>query len=173
MPWNKNTLDAVKAGLRDSAVNGQFVPHRWIEGIQSQNNGHVVHGCGWGIVGWYVAVMIGGADWAQRMLPVGATQADVDEVLQIAGLTPAEIESMDPMATWEAFDNALHFTHHYREQNWVAYINKSLQLAEFFIMILEEVDIVEHDELHLPYAVMAPKNPEKLVLQNPFFAEAV
>jgi len=79
MPWNQKTFGAVCAALRDSAVNGEFVPHVWADRVDvNDTGGCTFYGCGWGIVGWVTAVMLGGKDWATRAVPIGCSQGSVN-----------------------------------------------------------------------------------------------
>jgi hypothetical protein len=144
MPWKKSTLDAVCAGLRQSAENGQFVPRTWIEdtpGPGGPGGSVAVNGCGWGLVGWFVATMHGGPEWARYALPAGCDQEDVNEVLTTAGLTEQEIARMEPQVAWEVFDNQLDFAYENRFRDWQAYIQKSMLLAEYFISVLKRVPV--------------------------------
>lgn len=88
MPWDRETRRAAAAGLRHAARSGQFVPFVWNEAIEtSRDGGTAIYGCGWGQVGWTVAVFLGGTAYARHMLPVGAEQPQVNAVLKAAGLT--------------------------------------------------------------------------------------
>jgi len=144
MPWNPKTLAAICAGLRQSAQDGNFVPCAWNAGlVTGDHNGYHFYGCGWGLVGWFAAVFVGGADWAKCMLPIGCDQKDVNRVLRCAGLTQAEIARMTPAFVWARFDQELISAYCNRHLDWQAYIQKSMQLAEGFIAVLERVPVEE------------------------------
>ena len=156
MPWNQKTYGAVCAGLRDSARKGEFVPHVWSQHIESSDaGGSTFYGCGWGMVGWITAVMMGGTDWATRAMPVGCSQGSVNQVLLYAGLSESEITHMDPVATWQEFDDELVAAYQNRTHDWDTFIDVSIDLAEFFISVISRVSVDGSlDTQHLPYHLL-------------------
>ena len=88
MPWKQSTFDAVTGGLREIAQNGQFVPGRWIRDIEVGPDGlPIVPCCGFGAVGWLVAVTLGGVDYAMEKLPGHDTTWDhIEEVFDRCSL---------------------------------------------------------------------------------------
>lgn len=144
MPWEKGTFDAVCAGLRCAAVEGNLMPLEWNGGIQSNNNGgYAIYGCGWGQVGWLVAIVHGGVQYARDMLPPGAGQTEVNMILKAAGLTRAEIKSMDPQAVWMDFDCEIEDVYANRANDPEAFVVVSKAMAEFFIEVLSAVPVVK------------------------------
>lgn len=158
MPWNPKTFDAVCAGLRRSARDGNFVPCVWNGGITTNSDGGCrYYGCGWGIVGWFAAVFEGGAGWAKRMLPLGCRQGDVNAVLMHVGLTADEIARMTPMSVWERFDRELITAYNNRHHDWQTYIQTSMVLAEYFIAVLRRVEV--SDDVEMRFLPIAPASP--------------
>ncbi len=153
MSWNRNHLNATSQGLRQAAEAGEFVPFQWVESIDKTGKGYSFRGCGWGQVAWIVAVMKGGVNYAKSVLPVGSGQRQVNAVLRSAGLTSAEIRSMTPAQTWSVFDDELAQVYKARYQDYSAYIDKSKELAEFFIGVLNRVPI----EAKVPYRIFISK----------------
>lgn len=140
MPWDRETRRAAAAGLRHAARSGQFVPFVWNEAIEtSRDGGTAIYGCGWGQVGWMVAVFLGGTAFARHVLPVGAEQPQVNAVLKAAGLTDDEIAYMDPQCVWEHFDRDLFEAYENREADPGTFIEVSMRLAEFFVQVIELV----------------------------------
>lgn len=171
MPWKKSTLDAVCAGLRQSAENGQFVPFDWVEGPSDPGSSAAVRGCGWGLVGWFVGIMHLGLAQTKRLLPPEfTTQEEVNEVLTMAGLTEQEIARMEPQVAWEVFDNQLEFAYSNSHRDWQAYINRSLFLAEYFIKVLKRVPV--EDSLPSEYTTSGGCSLGRLSLFNPQATEA-
>lgn len=157
MPWKSNTLGAVSTGLRQAAVDGDFKPFDWNVSIQSTNEGgYSIIGCGWGQVGWLVAVFEGGVDYARRMLPVGAGQTEVNNILKAAGLTRAEIKQLDPQALWGRFDYELEDAYRERMADPDHFIAMSGWLAEFFINDLEGVSVLPEPLPSVPLTVGRP-----------------
>lgn len=156
MPWDKTTFGAVCAGLRDSARKGELVPCIWAKRIEAHDTGgYTFYGCGWGVVGWITAVMLGGTDWATRALSVGCTQGAVNQVLLHAGLSESDVSHMDPVGTWQRFDAELIDAYQNRHQDWDAFIETSTNLAEFFILVLSRVPVDESlEDRHLPYHLL-------------------
>jgi|GEM_PF-5410044 hypothetical protein len=162
MPWNQKTFGAVCAALRDSAVNGEFVPHVWADRVDvNDTGGCTFYGCGWGIVGWVTAVMLGGKDWATRAVPIGCSQGSVNSVMWQAGLTPSEISYMDPVNTWQYFDDKLSKAYSNRHADWDTFVDTSTELAEFFILVISRVPVDGSTETsHLPYNVLTVTSSE-------------
>lgn len=141
MAWKQSTLDAVCAGLRNAATSGRFVPGKWIASHNGPDG--CPAGCAWGLIGWFVALAIGGPAFARQQLPVGSWQEDINDVLMRAGLTEDEIRRMAPENTWKYFDNELQYAYENRLENWQAYIMTSLRLAEYFVKVVNRIPVGE------------------------------
>ncbi len=140
MPWMNDTRVVAATGLRHAALAGEFVPYVWNDGIMTTKDGGCsVFGCGWGQIAWTIAVYLGGTAYARQMLPVGSDQTAVNRVLMAAGLTQEEIDLMEPQEVWEYFDQDLDQVYQNREKDPEAFIETSIQLAEFFIDVLETI----------------------------------
>jgi len=143
MPWTKCRLEAVSAGLRKNAEEGRFVPFNWVDSYDHQGGCGGMTGCGWGVVGYITSLMMNGFEQTREILPEGACQYHVDSILMSAGLTPAEIELMNPRETWECFDGMIELSYDNRSTNWNAFITQSKIAAEYFIRVLERVPVVD------------------------------
>lgn len=140
MPWNPVTFAAVCAGLRRSAAAGEFTPYQWVDDIEmNEDGGRTFYGCGWGVIGWVTAVMMGGTAWAEGMLPIGCNQKAINTVLMLDGLSKREIRRMTPGAAWRHFDEELAEAYDNRAVDPDTFIAKSEELAEFFIDVLSRV----------------------------------
>lgn len=140
--WRQSYLDKARNGLRQAAKEGKFVPGVWIQDYDSPDQRP--RGCGWGLIGWLVAVALRGAGFAKYKMQVFSTQKQVNEVLLLAGLTEYEILRMTPENAWKYFDRELIPYYDSRlngAKEWDAYIAKSEELAEFFIRVLERVPV--------------------------------
>lgn len=140
MAWNRNLLDSVVNGLHSLAEEGRFAPGAW---IRHNEPGEGVVGCGWGLVGWLVACAIAGPLYAQIMLPVGCRQNAVNEVLKLAGLTRSDLRCMTQWDVIGHFDAELYEAYENRENDPERYLNKSLELADFFCQVLRRVPVAE------------------------------
>lgn len=142
MPWNSELLAAANQGLRNAAAQGSFVPSHWVDETDpSDGNGGGFHGCGWGVVAWSVAVAHGGIDYAIKSLPVGCSQTQINLVLKDAGLTRAEIISMDPQETWAHFDNIITEGYADRAEYPGSFQDVSCEAALYFIEVLKRVPV--------------------------------
>lgn len=174
MPWKLDIFNAVCTGLRAAAKRGEFVPNDWITSIEDDGAGgcHVM-GCGEGHIGWYAAVAHRGVDWARRMLPVGSRHEQVCSVLKHVGLTEAEIKAMNFPAAWLHFDDALFDAYDFRYEDPDSYIAVSMELAEFFIGVIERVEVVDEGDLvYEPFAVMSSCVEPELSFLAPHYADA-
>lgn len=174
MGWTQGHMDAVSSFLRQSAAAGQFVPGQWVESVtEDGDGGYTVLGCGWALSAWAVAVFEGGQ--ASAALPPGSGQTAVNAVLKTAGLTRAEIKSLDPYETWCTFDDELFPFYEDRHENPEAFILKSVELAEFFIQVLQHIPIQKSVETltrlgQLKDTVVAFFNPKKIEWPVPLAA---
>jgi hypothetical protein len=148
MPMKETTFEAVAEGLRTCARQGRFTPGYWIKHVHSRSNGgYGIFGCAFGVMAWYAGCATLGTKWTVSKLTPKSNEAPdalaqrVKEVFRAIGLTDREIATLGIDANYPYFDLDLKPLYQNRCDHYDHFINRSMVLAEYFINLLNRVQI--------------------------------